>query len=138
MTIHGKPLISRRQMLRISGWLLLLPLAGLTGEVVRRNRLRVETNVIKLHISDIPNGISRIGEYWINREKESFRIFSANCTHLGCLITTCDGSRLVCRCHGSVFDAQTGLPLSGPAKDSLEQPEYVIDGEYLVINSGRA
>ena len=138
MTIHGKPLISRRQMLRISGWLLLLPLAGLTGEVIRRNRLRSEANVIKLQISDIPNGISRIGGFWMNREGASLKIFSARCTHLGCLITTCDGSRLVCRCHGSVFDAQTGLPLSGPALDSLEQPEYIIDGEYLVIKSGRA
>ena len=42
------------------------------------------------------------------------KAFSAICTHLGCTVAP-QGSRLVCPCHGSVYDLRDGAVVSGPA-----------------------
>jgi len=44
--------------------------------------------------------------------------FSAICTHLGCVVAP-SGTKLICPCHGSQFDALTGKVLNGPATRPL-------------------
>jgi Rieske Fe-S protein len=41
--------------------------------------------------------------------------FSAVCTHQGCLVNSVENSHIICPCHGSRFDAQTGAVVNGPA-----------------------
>jgi Rieske Fe-S protein len=51
------------------------------------------------------------------------------CTHAGCDMAmrgTVSASGVVCRCHGSQFDAQ-GNPLAGPARTPLDHFEVTID-----------
>lgn len=43
---------------------------------------------------------------------------SAICTHNGCTVAP-DGAELKCPCHGSVFKADDGSNVSGPAKEPL-------------------
>lgn len=43
---------------------------------------------------------------------------SAICTHNGCTVAP-DGAELKCPCHGSVFRADDGSTVSGPAKEPL-------------------
>ncbi|HET9382368.1 MAG TPA: Rieske 2Fe-2S domain-containing protein [Streptomyces sp.] len=45
----------------------------------------------------------------------SLKAYSAVCTHAGCAIHKLEGTRLVCSCHGSEFDATTGEVLRSPA-----------------------
>ncbi|WP_375423415.1 ubiquinol-cytochrome c reductase iron-sulfur subunit [uncultured Friedmanniella sp.] len=44
--------------------------------------------------------------------------FTAICTHQGCTVKPAD-AKLLCPCHGSIFDALTGKNLSGPAPKPL-------------------
>jgi len=44
--------------------------------------------------------------------------YSGVCTHQGCSVEA-DGATVSCPCHGSVFDAATGVVRQGPAQDPL-------------------
>lgn len=50
---------------------------------------------------------------------------SAICTHAGCAVDY-QGGQIVCPCHGSIFNAQTGAVISGPAPTPLA-PRKVVE-----------
>jgi thiosulfate dehydrogenase [quinone] large subunit len=54
----------------------------------------------------------------IRRPNGSLVALSAVCTHAGCMVDY-QGGQIVCPCHGSVFDAQTGAVITGPAVTPL-------------------
>lgn len=60
--------------------------------------------------------------------------FSRTCTHLGCVVNPPTGEVMGCPCHGSVFNAQTGAVVQGPAGSPLTQIklEARSDGIYAV------
>ncbi|MET9166250.1 Rieske (2Fe-2S) protein [Streptomyces cellulosae] len=53
-------------------------------------------------------------------EDGSFTAYNTVCTHAGCPVNKLDGTRLVCPCHGSEFDAGTGKVLREPAVAPLK------------------
>lgn len=64
---------------------------------------------------------------------EKVVVLSAVCTHLGCLVEWDEETRrLVCPCHGSIFDIN-GAPLRGPAPRPLPPVPAKIVGEEIVI-----
>lgn len=66
----------------------------------------------------------------------SLKAFSTVCTHAGCPIRKLEGTKLVCPCHGSEFDARTGEVLHAPATVPLvELPVQVKQGR-IVAGTG--
>ena len=61
-----------------------------------------------------------------------FHAFVAICTHQGCNITDVEGDRIICTCHGSVFDLD-GVPVEGPAKKPLKTRAIEARGTDLVV-----
>ena len=58
--------------------------------------------------------------------------FSATCTHQGCTVAP-DGAKLACPCHGSMYDAQTGKVLQGPAPAPLSSVAVkVVNGNVVL------
>lgn len=57
--------------------------------------------------------------------------FSAVCTHLGCTVQP-DDERLLCPCHGSVFEAATGRNIDGPAPRPLDDFGVRVEGDQVV------
>lgn len=53
--------------------------------------------------------------------------FSSICTHQGCPVSEVAEGRIICPCHGSEFEADTGEVAAGPASRPL--PAAVRDGE---------
>jgi 3-phenylpropionate/trans-cinnamate dioxygenase ferredoxin component len=57
-----------------------------------------------------------------------------DCTHQGCSLAESGvfddrAATVECRCHGSVFDAESGEPLEGPAEDPVPVfPARIVDG----------
>ncbi|WP_431998308.1 Rieske (2Fe-2S) protein [Streptomyces fungicidicus] len=50
----------------------------------------------------------------------TLKAYNTVCTHAGCPINKLDGTKLVCPCHGSEFDAITGKVLREPAVAPLK------------------
>ncbi|GHF31011.1 Rieske (2Fe-2S) protein [Streptomyces fumanus] len=62
----------------------------------------------------------------------SLKAYSTVCTHAGCAINKLEGTRLVCPCHGSEFDARTGEVLHAPATVPLEELSVEAKGGRIV------
>ncbi len=78
--------------------------------------------------------VSFDGNYLVVNKDEKATVFSAHCTHLGCLINKKEGDRLVCPCHGSEYDLN-GKVVKGPAWKSLEiiPSKITSDGTHIEI-----
>lgn len=66
------------------------------------------------------------------RSGDSVKCFSAVCTHQGCLVSGVSNGAISCPCHGSVFDADTGAVLEGPASAPLAEIAVVVSGDSVV------
>lgn len=121
--------ITRKQFVRWTGILLLLPAAGLWDMMVGRQIALQEEGRRSVDPDDIPGGISRHGDILVYRDGDNIRFFSARCTHLGCSIRDQNDSRWICPCHGSQFSGRTGQVLSGPAAEGLRELDHSVDQE---------
>ncbi|MGI5337292.1 Rieske (2Fe-2S) protein [Streptomyces sp. CA-181903] len=65
-------------------------------------------------------------------KKDEYRAFSAVCTHAGCVVSKIEDGKVLCGCHGSEFDANTGKVLQGPASVPLPEVPVRVAGDRLV------
>lgn len=56
---------------------------------------------------------------------------SAICTHQGCTVAAA-GAQVQCPCHGSVFNADTGANISGPAPTPLPKVSVTVQSGQVV------
>jgi cytochrome b6-f complex iron-sulfur subunit len=63
--------------------------------------------------------------------KGTVKAFSAICTHQGCTVAPA-GAQLHCPCHGSVFNAETGAVIQGPAPSPLPAVAVKVSGDDVV------
>jgi Rieske Fe-S protein len=70
--------------------------------------------------------------YVLSASNGEVRALSPICTHRGCTVEV-EGERLVCPCHGSVYDRE-GRVLRGPAERSLTRFTARLAGDRLVID----
>ncbi len=59
---------------------------------------------------------------------------SAVCPHQGCLCNQVQGKNVVCPCHGSEFDAESGAVVKGPAKTGLAPAQVKVTNGNLSIS----
>ena len=64
----------------------------------------------------------------ITQASGAVHAFSAICTHQGCHVNRVSGGRIYCPCHGSVFSADTGRVLAGPAPRPLPRVRVSVRG----------
>lgn len=60
---------------------------------------------------------------------------SSVCTHQGCEVGLPSGGQIACGCHGSRYNAATGVVLAGPAIFPLKKFPARIEGEAIVITT---
>jgi len=65
----------------------------------------------------------------------AFHAFDDTCTHRQCSLAEGDleGSTVICPCHGSEFDVESGEVLRGPAREPIETFEVRLEGGNLEI-----
>ncbi|MFC5670858.1 Rieske (2Fe-2S) protein [Streptomyces incanus] len=117
--MSGRSAASRRTVLR---GMALAPVAGLglTACGGGEERPSQPTGPVELGAeSEVARGSSKL--YWdhnvvVSRDEDgSFTAYSTLCTHASCPINQLKGTKLICPCHGSEFDATTGKVLREPA-----------------------
>ena len=59
--------------------------------------------------------------------------FTAVCPHQGCLVSTVQDNEILCPCHGSLFSAEDGSVIQGPATTGLAAVPVSVDGESVVL-----
>ncbi|MER7055765.1 Rieske (2Fe-2S) protein [Streptomyces sp. NPDC000351] len=134
----GRPVPSRRTVLRSAA---LTPVAGLglaacspgdDGAAPARPTAPVDLGTD----DEVAKGATKLyrdQNVVVSRDDEgALKAFSTVCTHAGCPIKKLEGTKLVCSCHGSEFDARTGEALRAPATVPLiELPVEVKQGRIV-------
>ncbi|MGW8061252.1 Rieske (2Fe-2S) protein [Streptomyces ziwulingensis] len=121
----GRPVPSRRAVLRSAA---LTPVAGLglaacspgdDGAAPARPTAPVDLGADGA-LAQGETSLHRDQNVVVSRDADGvLKAFSTVCTHAGCPIGELEGTRLVCPCHGSEFDARTGEVLRAPATAPL-------------------
>ncbi len=62
-----------------------------------------------------------------------FKAFSAVCTHQGCVVSAIADGKINCACHGSVFSAEDGSVVQGPAKSPLAELTATVSGTTVTV-----
>jgi menaquinol-cytochrome c reductase iron-sulfur subunit len=74
---------------------------------------------------------------WVSRlQGDQFKVFAANCTHLGCPVRWFNESQLfMCPCHGGAFYADGGYA-AGPPPRGLYVYEHKVEKGELKVKAG--
>lgn len=59
--------------------------------------------------------------------------FSAVCPHQGCLMASVEANEILCPCHGSLFSADDGSVLQGPANQGLPAVKVTVEGDTVIL-----
>lgn len=63
----------------------------------------------------------------------TFKAFTAICPHQGCLVSEVADNEIVCPCHGSLFSAEDGAVVQGPAEEGLTPASILVQGDSIVL-----
>ena len=63
----------------------------------------------------------------------TFKAFTAICPHQGCLVAEVAENEIVCPCHGSLFSAEDGAVVQGPAVQGLSPASIAVQGDSIVL-----
>lgn len=64
-----------------------------------------------------------------------YKAFSAVCTHQGCTVAGVSNNQIICPCHGSIFSAQDGSVVNGPASTPLAAMPAKVSGANVQVTS---
>lgn len=62
-----------------------------------------------------------------------YKAFTAVCTHQGCTVKDVSNNQIHCPCHGSIFSAQDGSVLNGPATAPLGAMTATVNGANVEV-----
>jgi nitrite reductase/ring-hydroxylating ferredoxin subunit len=138
--MSGRPSTSRRTVLRGAA---LAPVAalGLTAcgpDGTGAYTSATPTAPVDLGAeSEVPEGgakLYRDHNVVVSRDANgALKAYSSLCTHAQCPINKLKGTRLICPCHGSEFDATTGQVVRSPASVPLPEVPVRVQGGKLVV-----
>jgi Rieske Fe-S protein len=61
------------------------------------------------------------------------RGFTAVCPHQGCLVSEVTNNEILCPCHGSLFSAEDGAVITGPATSGLAPVDIAVVDDQVVL-----
>ncbi|MDC5695849.1 Rieske (2Fe-2S) protein [Intrasporangium calvum] len=65
----------------------------------------------------------------------TLKAFSTTCTHQGCAVTSIRDGQIICPCHGSAFDIESGAPTpDSQAKRPLEAKSVTVSGDSYTLS----
>jgi len=129
--------VRRRLILKFLGIILfIIPLQLLYSSIKQRlSFIKKNLRSTKINIDQLYN-VTFIENLIIIKKGGAYSVFSARCTHLGCIIKKIENNELVCPCHGSRFSLN-GEVIKGPANGKLTALNFKFDsnGEKIIVES---
>jgi Rieske Fe-S protein len=108
--------ISRKTFLRIITTGTAAAFVALWSIMTGKNeKLQEQPVVSKINTAKLGTGIFLFDKFILVKSDASLKVFSNKCTHAGCRINQEIDGQLVCPCHGSRYESETGKVLQGPA-----------------------
>lgn len=128
-----KAKLNRKEFIKGLMYLMLLPLLYILNRMVTdHKRFGSFKRELRLN-NNIPNGLSISNEVIFYKTNKELKVYSARCTHLGCKINQIEDDEIVCPCHGSRYNTE-GKPIKGPSIKKLEELDFELDQDKIVIN----
>jgi len=62
-----------------------------------------------------------------------YKVFSAVCTHMGCIVSQINDGTIDCPCHGSQYSITTGDVVAGPAPRPLPAEQFKVSGGSIFL-----
>lgn len=66
-------------------------------------------------------------------QEGAIKAFTAVCPHQGCLVSEVVDNEILCPCHGSLFSAEDGAVIQGPAATGLAAVDVSVSGDEIVL-----
>jgi len=113
---------------------MLLPFAGIWNNMVKRQKLSRGSREVSIS-ADLTDGVTISEGVLIYKMDSKLKVYSAKCTHLGCLIEKEDKGEFVCPCHGSRYSVFDGSVKQGPSIKPLKELDYILNesGDQYII-----
>ncbi len=143
-----RPASSRRSFLKYAlGFSFVATLAGVLTPIIgylwppARGIQVVSGRTSVGPITDFPGGSGRVMPVGnrpvivVNNPGKGIRVFSAICTHLGCVVLEKDPrvAYIQCPCHDGRFNPVTGAVISGPPPRPLPAYEFEVEAEEIYV-----
>jgi len=130
-------IISRKGFVALIGYAIIILFSGLWSSLSRRTGELSKATTITFPLTGLSSGVTIANGVIIIKTSDEIRVFLSRCTHLGCALQMCGTDRLICPCHGSEFSAATGNVIKGPASEMLQELDFEISGDQILITFPR-
>jgi len=95
----------------------------------KQKQLENIPEIKRINVAKLGTGIHWFDNFIVIKSAKTLKVFSNKCTHAGCRINQAIEDQLVCPCHGSRYDSETGKVLQGPAGLPLSSIPYTTDAK---------
>lgn len=90
---------------------------------------------VRIPAAEVPEGggVVKDGVVVTQPSAGEYQAFDARCPHQGCAVDEVTTRAIVCPCHGSEFDPQSGEMIKGPATEGLGGRSVTVEGDDVVV-----
>ncbi len=91
---------------------------------------------VRIPAAEVPEGggVVKDGVVVTQPSAGEYQAFDARCPHQGCAVDEVTTRAIVCPCHGSEFDPQSGEMIKGPATEGLSGRSVTVEGDDVVVS----
>lgn len=95
----------------------------------KQKQLENNPETKRINVAKLGTGIHWFDNFILIKSAKTLKVFSNKCTHAGCRINQEINGQLVCPCHGSRYDSESGKVLQGPAGLPLSTLPFTTDAK---------
>ncbi|WP_338747753.1 Rieske (2Fe-2S) protein [Janibacter alittae] len=93
---------------------------------------------VRVPVEEVPEGGGTVTDGVVVTQPRAgdYKAFDARCPHQGCTVAEVTSRAIVCPCHGSEFDPESGDMTRGPATEGLDERTVTVEGDDVVVARG--
>ncbi|NYF99625.1 Rieske (2Fe-2S) protein [Janibacter cremeus] len=123
---------TRRQVMAVAAAGAAVPLAACGGSTEQVD----SSQPVRIPVADVPEGGGLVMDGVVVTQPSAgeYKAFDARCPHQGCTVSEVTTRAIICPCHGSEFDPQSGDMTQGPATEGLDERTVTVEDDDVVVS----